>query len=468
MSSASTMKYESLTLTAIESSTEIQAWLAQIPENKRITAKTMLSRLRFISHDVYATWFQKTIQQLPSDKLHALYSVRKLNDSEIALWNSDGSIASRPGVSLGSEDFVYSLVANVVRANPEKLFDHSSLTELRDKKIRDFVLIDDSIGSGVRVSGFINAMLNHPTFLSWWSFGFVRIHVITFARPRESESRIIDAMRGSDHGIRKFRKSSKIDFTSEVVYNTEWLESRWGDQYTQILELCESQTKIPKWARYGYGEVMANRVFYHSVPNNIPGLFWFQNEKWKGLFTGRALPDWMVRLLNTPSNAKNSTIGAIPQDIDQLLSLIKLGVRSSMTIATRLNCDHKFALALLAKARELRLLSDQNRLTFFGFDRLKGANSLVPLPLWDRSLYIPSSWSVGQTTIQPPVSKEFALSTLADSTEVSTLVDGDIGQMSLERSDVKAATPPSNVMLHTPAMPRENHDADGPLGSKER
>lgn len=368
----------------------------------------MLCRLKFISRDNYSRWFRTVISRLNLDEPHALYAVRKLPTNESVFWNKDGSVISRPGTSLGSEDLVYSLISNAVRSIPSKLLDHPSLDDLREKKIHSFVLVDDSIGSGDRVSGFINTMLNHRTFLSWWSFGLVKINVVSYARTRESESKIIAKICGSDHGKRKYRKSSKIEFTSEEVYSTDRLESRWGENYQSILDLCGSQTKVAKWARLGYGSVMANVVFHHSVPNNLPGVIWLQSKNWNALFPERCLPNWLPTLLDGQHQRTNENepteLGA-SVDIVRLLALVKRGIRSTTTIGMRLNCDNKFALALLTRARFLGLLSEHDRLTTVGLDLLKEKNFSIALPTWDRALYIPSSWCAGQATIQPPGKK---------------------------------------------------------------
>lgn len=458
---------KNLSPSKIDASPEIQNWLSQFPEAQRTTAKLLLSHLQFVSRDVYSAWLQRVFAALPGGKTYALYSVRKLEDGA-PLWNDEGGIVVRPGDSLGSEDLVYSLVANLARANPQTLLDHSSLTELRDKKVHDYLLIDDSIGSGDRVSGFINAMLSHPTFLSWWSFGLVKIHVVSFARPREAEAKIIAKIKGSDHGKRKFRKSSKIDFTSEIVYDSDWLEGRWGENHQQVIQLCRSQTKIPTKRRLGYGGVMANIVFYHSVPNNIPGVLWFTNEKWQGLMPGRAMPNWLLALIDQTPLAASEGATSKSDEVAQLLALIKRGVRSSRSIAARLGVDHKYAVGLLGGAQEMGLLTPHVRLTTAGLDILKNADSNRVLPVWDRCLYIPSSWCAGRATVQPPIREELASLGLADSVEVSAFTDGDVGQASLEISDAKAAAPPFSVMLQSPAVSRENHDTDGPLGSKDR
>ena len=458
---------QSLSPAKIDASAEIRGWLSQFPEGQRSLAKLLLSRLQFVSRDTYAEWLRGVVALLPADQVHALYSVRKLEDDQACYWNEEGEPVTRPGSSLGSEDLVYSLISNQVRSSAGRLLDHPSLQELKNKKVRSYVLIDDSIGSGDRVAGFINAMLRHPTFLSWWSFGWIRIHVLSFARSSESEAHIVTTVRGSDHGKRAFSKSSKINFSSEVVYQRNWLEARWGENYDQLVALCRDQKKIQKWARLGYGEVLANIVFYHSVPNNLPGMLWYSNEKWQGLMPGRALPDWLLTLLS--SQVASATPGhGIADDLLKLLALVKSGVRSAHSIALRLNVDHRYAQELLCQAETLGLVTPLVRLTATGLDRLRQSMKSFKLPEWDHSLYIPGSWCAGRATVQPSMQSEPMPSALADSVEVSAFTDGDVGQASLERSDAKTAAPSFSVTSQSPSSSRKRRDTNGPKGSKER
>lgn len=465
--SAAKKQLKSLSPSKIDASPEILGWLYQFREGQRSLAKLLLSHLRFVSRDTYAEWLRGAISSLPTDQVHALYSVRKLNIDQACYWNENGEPVTRPGSSLGSEDLVYSLISNLVRSSSGALLDHPSLSELKNNKIRNYVLIDDSIGSGDRVAGFINAMLHHPTFLSWWSFGWIKIHVLSFARPREAEAKIIAEIRGSDHGKRKFRKSDKLEFTSGMVYERNWHEARWGSEYKSIIDLCEQRTEISRWECLGYGDVMANLVFYHSVPDNIPGMLWCCNAKWQGLMPNRAMPDWLLALLDSEIDGGTNGNG-IANEVLKLLALIKRGVRSKHSIALRLNVDHKYALGLLRHAGTLGLVTPQGYLTATGLDQLRQSAQSLALPRWDHSLYIPSSWCADRATVQPPIREELASLGLADSVEVSAFTDGDVGQTSLERSDAKAASPPFSVMLQSPAVSGKNHDTDGPLGSKDR
>lgn len=461
--------YQQISIASIEQSLEIQAWLSQFSDGQQATAKTLLSRLKFVSRDEYSRWLHRAIEQLPSNKVYALYSVRKLDSNEEGYWEASGEPRVRPATSQGSEDMVYSLISNLVRSESEHLLDHPSISDLKLRRIRDFVLIDDSIGSGDRVAGFINSMLANPTILSWWSFGWIRIKIISFARPKASERRIIDSVRGSDHGKRKFRKSSKFEFISELVYDEKWLEERWGSNFQQIVELCRNKTKVAKWARLGYGEILSNVVFYHSVPNNIPGILWFSNSKWSGLLSGRVLPSWLIDLLNNKvEKTSPSSTTPISNDLFSLLSMVKRGVRRTSSIAIRLNVDHHYARKLTEHAERLGLLTPNFRLTKAGLDRLKQKYEIIDVEKWDYSLYIPSSWCAGQANIQPSIGKVSSPVSSTDSVGASTPADGGVGEASLERSDAKAAAPPFSVMTQSPASSRESHDTDGPPGSKER
>lgn len=459
--------FQQLSTVAIDQSPEIQSWLSQFSAGNQQAAKMLLHRLKFVSRDEFEAWLRRTVGALPSSETYALYSVRKLNDTQAVFWDEAGNSVVRPGTSLGSEDLVYSLISNLTRSSNGKLLDHPSLDALKDRKVRNFVLIDDSIGSGDRVSGFINAMQAHPTFLSWWSFGWVKLHIISFARPREAEKRVIAKIRGSDHGKRKFRKPDKITFGSEVVYEVGWYEARWGESHAEIINLCRAQTKIPTKRRLGYGDVMANIVFYHSVPNNIPGVLWCENGRWNGLMPGRAIPGWLLSLLAAPASVSN-TANALSDELFKLLALVKRGVRSGRSLAMRLSVDHGYANDLIVHAKSLGLLTPQLRLTCVGLDQLVQSGQSTTLPKWDRSLYIPSSWCADRATVQPLTDEDAVSQKLTDSVVASASTDGDVGQTSLEGTDAKAATPPFGVTSHVPSASRERRDTDGPLGSKER
>jgi hypothetical protein len=59
-------------------------------------------------------------------------------------------------------------------------------------------------------ASFIQTMMANRTFRSWWSFGWIRLHIVTFARTTLAEARILASIPGSDHHKRKFPKSDRL------------------------------------------------------------------------------------------------------------------------------------------------------------------------------------------------------------------------------------------------------------------
>lgn len=398
------IKPQRFTTSALESSPEVRRWLSQFQEEAQPDAISMLLHLNFVSRDMYAEWLYKSIRSLPTEKQYALYAVRKFDEDKSIFWNTDGTARPRPGVSLGSEDLVYSLISNLVRGNSIYYFDHPSISVLRNRKIQNIVLIDDSIGSGTRVKNFIRSIQNHPTFLSWWSYGLLHIHILSFARLTEAESIITNGITGSNHSSRKFRNSFKVHFSSEYVYHRCNLEGRWGPRAKEIAKICDDNTNILLSRRRGYGNVMGNTVFYHSVPNNLPGSIWFTNNRWSALFPGRALPEWAVSLIGQ-LRTQGNTQGLLKHPsllIIRLLGLIRSGNRRPETLALRLNFEVSSTKRLLSLAQQIGLTTPHNRLTGKGLDVLLNSTRTQPLPSYDWSLYIPTSWCVDQVDIQPP------------------------------------------------------------------
>lgn len=243
---------KSLTLEMIEDSPEIQNWLNQFPDSDRLTAIDLLLKLEFVTRDAYSEWLKTTLSGLTKDKC-ALLAVRKFSKQEDpCLWDSSGEMVNRANSSLGSEDLVRSVIAGLMKSDKTRFLDHPSLNDLRNRKVHEVALIDDSIGSGKRVSDYIKIMLTNKTFLSWWSFGWIRfLHIVAFARTDEAKEIITNKTPGSDHPIRKYPKSEKLNFCSHSPYQIDELEKRWGSGFRGIVDLCASQKVIPIKRRLG-------------------------------------------------------------------------------------------------------------------------------------------------------------------------------------------------------------------------
>jgi hypothetical protein len=455
-------KLKRLSQNALLRCPELLSWLDRFPAHEQRTVAEMLRKLRFVTRDVYSDWVRSALSSFKTTR-SAVYAVRKFPKNINGLWNDDGIVIERPASSLGSEDLVQSVIANVIKAKQQVLLDHPSINELRSKKIHDILLLEDSIGSGDRVCSFIQKMMQNATFKSWWSFGWIRLHILAFARTEEATAHIVNGIPGSNHPKRKFPKRQKIDFSGVLEYSKDDLSGRWGKDWKRILALCWSKTSIPEDRRKGYGGTMAHIVFYHSVPNNIPGAFWFESPDWKPLFPRRSIPEWLPRALdNDFSSSKPQESLNISEELLLLLQLIKKGVRNDRSLAHLLNVDFFVLKRILAGAKNAGLISERNRLTEPGRRALQEKPSRLQ---FDRSLYIPQISCVGWGTIQPSAPTTTVRTEFGSGPPLS---NGGAGQASLEKTDAKTAPPSLSVMPQVPLAPRKGHDAHGPHGPKEK
>lgn len=456
-----------LTLEMIEVSPEIQAWLSQFPPHRRPAAINLLSQLRFVSRDRYAEWLKRALSQIDTANC-GLYAVRKFSPVVTCLWNRRGITLPRPATSLGSEDFVHSVIAGLMRGNAARYQDHPSLTLIKRSKCFHAVLIDDASGSGDRLCSFIRRIFSNNTFLSRWSFGWVRLHIVAFARTAESEKFMLDAIPGSDHGLRKYPKASKVSFHGYLKYNVSELRSRWGRNAIKILDLCDATNVVPRDRRRGYGDTMSNIIFYHSVPNNIPGMLFCQNKRWNALFPGRTIPEWLPELLERRRRPvrqiENRTTAVIPENVINLLELVKQGRRSEIALSRRLGFDPEVVCGLLSRAKMAGFINGNNRLTEVGLQAIWDNKKIAKDKAFDRALYIPTKWCAGRVTVQPSGLGELARWEKTESTSGSPRVDGGVGQTPLERTDAITAKPSLGVPTQDPSSAREGGDTHGPMG----
>lgn len=460
-----------LTLEKIERSQEIQSWLAQFPDKDVLTAMSLLCRLQFISRDEYSSWLLNKLGAYSNLESVAIYAVRKFRNGVQCLWQKNGKTQPRPAQTQGSEDLVSSVISNANRRHNNCFLDHPSLTVLKNKKVRHIILVDDSVGSGKRVADFLQLMTSSKTFMSWWSGGYISLHILSYARTRQSEKVILDRTPGSDHGSRKFRLNSKLKFDSDLVYDAYNIHSRWGNSSKAILVLCSSIKKVTRDRRKGFGDVMGNIVFYHSVPNNIPGMLVSASKGWIPLFPNRSLPDWTISLLEKTESLSETTKEGFDQlqissSMSDLLELIKSGLRTRASLSRRLDCDERITQKLVEQAIQLGFVSAHLRIVKAGQDYLHKEQKKKFERKPDYSLYIPRSWRADQGTVQPSDHDASEARVQTDSITFESM-DGDDGESSLERTDAMATSSPIMAVTQHPSWARERHIHNGPKGLKE-
>lgn len=445
-------------------SPEIQDWLSQFEETDRSTAQSLLLQLKFISRDTYARWVLSELEKLTSLEKVGVFAVRKFNEGE-SVWD-DSKIGQKSSKSQGSEDLVLSIISQAKKLYPDVFFDHPSINEIRSNRIHHIVLLDDSIGSGKRVSGYLKNMVTNKSFISWISGGFVTIHIVSYARTIQAEKVISKDFPGNNHKRRVRQLSDKLIFDSFVRYDGEKLQHRWGDDFEKIVALCNHEKNIPKARRRGYGNVMANMIFYHSVPNNIPGMLYCgQNKGWTPLFPGRVLPDWCQKLIDGYSAGSDSLSDYTKKQIFFLLIQLKRGLRTVTSLSRSIDSDDKICKYLLGIMIESGLLTPNHKITESGFDFLHDQQLVKHRLPYNFSLYIPKSWCTGQKEIQPSESIVETQGLQTDPIEDNS-VGGEGGLSSLERTDAMAPPSPIVDMTTWTSWPRGRHLDHDPSGFK--
>jgi hypothetical protein len=452
----------------IETAPRIVRWVDQFNEDDRPAVRQLLLGLRMITRDMYARWVKKMVESLP-EGCHALYAVRDVDHEH--------GVYSRSGQSQGSEDFVFSLISQLMRSGKEHFLDNPTLDEMKDAKVRNICLIDDSSGSGENIASFVRWMFESKTLRSWWSYGWINFYIVVLFRSSFSTGAILEAFPGTDHHRRVRPRRTKVHLYSDWIYGDAGASPAWGRSSEGVHLLCAEygrRLKLRCKFRLGYGEQMSPYLFEHGVPNNVPGILYHDNDKrgWHALFPGKTVPADLVAAFQ-PAASKGEVSSADDTEIEveapsfdkhvlhQLLTLANKGVRTKTGIASRMGCDASYAGTLQRRAVDIRLIDDRGRLTDAGRSLLRtdrrGADSGSAL---NEGLYVPKSWRTDQEEVQPSSGITAQRDQMADFKGLVPL-DGD-AQASLEETDARVAQPPPGVRPHEPTRPGVRPDASGP------
>lgn len=299
---------------AVESpstTTRGQAWISNFPAEDRQTARLLLDALRFVPIGVVRRNLRLRLEALVAEgkielpaMLVAALSIEDLRQKE---WNDphpvayesfslDEPISAMPG----SEGFVGNLIRElaVLRRAEGWLPPTTTLDDLRNKRCRSIVILTDYAGSGRQLRQFAQAIVRNPTIRSWRSYGWIRIHGVSFAASQLSYDVVT-------------RAKSPVDemWIGEVA--PSFADAPWTDEQRSAVEaIC--RLYIPKRRRdqalgfQGSGGLFATDV---SVPNNIPLILRRTGTGWHPFFEGRTVPpDLAAELLDFSPVLKASKV----------------------------------------------------------------------------------------------------------------------------------------------------------------
>ncbi len=183
---------------------------------------------------------------------------------------------------VGSEGLIASIVTSIARTNNINVKIHPGPDLIRQCRIRRFILVTDFIGSGNRVSDYLNAAWRVKSVRSWWS-----------ARRHKGMSFEVIAYSATENGLQhlKLHPSTPKVFivdgcpTIEQVFDDSEIRDR-------MRSLCTRYgSRIKNSQPLGYGNAEALIAFAHGMPNNAPAIFHKEgkekNKHWYPLYPKR-------------------------------------------------------------------------------------------------------------------------------------------------------------------------------------
>ncbi|EGQ9186044.1 hypothetical protein F8Y89_23790 [Vibrio parahaemolyticus] len=344
-----------------------QQWLSQFMPEHRDIAETLLDNLLVVSSEEMRNDLKVFIEGLATEgsEKAALLPIREVSEGESIYDSEDHTrtpLLQASEESLGSEAFISNLYTELTRSKPMQFLqqrngDRSfppSISFLRENKYKHLFLVDDLIGSGDRVVSYLDALLNNKTINSWVSYGFLRIHIVSFMATKRGYAVVSSAIRR--------RKNITLNVMHRAPSLTDLPES------DDILQLCRAYAK--KGTRYplGYKDSAVRVVFTHSAPNNLPSIL-YQNvhkkyrpdnvpslkaTQWIALFPRRSIPNQfkqdivMLKERNSPR-----------YDLKRLIILVSEKVNSRETLAIVMNKQSAYIQILIDLGIRFGLLKEE-------------------------------------------------------------------------------------------------------------
>ncbi|MEW1801502.1 hypothetical protein ACIGO7_33445 [Streptomyces virginiae] len=371
------------------------AWVNNFPPEDRRAAELLLNSLRVLSDATFRAKLTDQlaglVQELP--RPIAIYQVRELPNRAVeGFLPLDHPHAPLPG----SEGHVGHIIRDVIGSRPDEIRASSpqSLEDLRRVKARTLVLVDDYSGTGNRVAGYLDAWVSSPTIRSWFSYKFIKFHVLLHAV--------------SVSALRVLERNPWVEQVHFSEHAAEFSTARWStDEATEIRRLCTNHGYKNKFA-LGYEEAEGLWVMQHTVPNNLPMILWQGRHKsitdWRPFFADRKmspalqqeLGDYRLETraeeiavsLRQPrlSHALADQPGATTRLLLLVLAAAARGVRDVRRLSLLFSTPVASAEAAQQACSQLGLLDSAGRLTREGRRELTSARGRASLSLPTRRL----------------------------------------------------------------------------------
>lgn len=315
--------------------------------------------------------------------------VRAIGKNGPALVPRQRSIAEE----VGSEGIVANIITQFNRTHRKDVLLSPGPDIIRQKRVRRFILVTDFIGSGDRISTYLDAAWRISSVRSWWArrdTKGIKFEIIAYAGTTE----------GVDH-IKSHPSAPQVFLVGACpTISTSFPPA----QATIMNELCERYA--PKDTEpLGYGASGVLLAFDHGMPNNSPSMLWKSTGSWTALVPGRSTiavgSPFHLRLteeqeqsrLEAAARASATGPQLAPVNLEAIvLSALRRSPRNVEAISGRLGIEIVQVEDTLLKLQKWGWINGDYHITDRGrlmTNRLIKHENMNPLPSADSTLYFP-------------------------------------------------------------------------------
>ena len=279
----------------------LQQWLNQFDADDYADACLILSSIRDVTEDEFRGGMMDLIQsRVVADpglvglfveterghragRAHRLFSEPRRKNRR-AFGHGPPPIPSKRTVDpeVGSEGLISQILTHVRRQNKKRVALHPGPDDIRERKIRRFILVTDFIGSGNRAYRYLDAAWRVRSVRSWWS-----------ARRTKGMSFEVVAFSSTEAGHRKVEAHPTTPLVS-VLEGCPTIKLAFNDPRLRdrMKELCIRYGSFSRDSHpLGYDGTGALITFAHGMPNNAPVMFHKHGPKagksWVSLYPQR-------------------------------------------------------------------------------------------------------------------------------------------------------------------------------------
>ncbi|MEU1232562.1 hypothetical protein [Micromonospora aurantiaca] len=367
-----------------------QRWLTNFTEQERGVAALLIDSLHFVDDATVRAGLTGALHAAAYEKPAALVPIRDLDD--FGLGPSLSSLLPTafedfdPVQGLlgapGSEALAANLLRNVAFKDPSFLGPASSLADLRDRRCRSIVFVEDYSGSGGQCLKYVGSWLRNKTIKSWKSYGFIRVHVLLYAASAEAFERI--------------RADPRIASVTVVEQAPSLGYAGWSpDQEQAVRALCVKYAQSKLFA-LGFGGSGGLMVLQHTIPNNLPHILWQTGRRkrsagaWEPFLPDRKFPPDLIAFAAEPHRPEADYLSAAERlggsalaaavarttesDLQSLILTLGAcagGTRHTTRLVAETGMPKAKVEHALATLHRLGMTDEQNRVTDEGWQELR-------------------------------------------------------------------------------------------------